>query len=296
MGRAHLARARRRASGPVPGWCRRAGRAGPGSPWRISFDPDHETIPLRDGETRPGKLAQGEYGARVAVPKILRMLAEHGVPASFFMPAVSALLHPGRGRGLRRGRPRGRRARLDPRAQHAARPRGRARPHRPRARDAGEAQRRAAGRHPHAELGLLRPHPGHHRAARPALRLVADGRRRALRAARRRAADRHRGDPGRMDPRRRALPDDGALRRAAALHAAAEPARHLARRVRRRLRRGRAVPAHPAPAHHRAPVPPRRPARAARAHHEPLRRLARHPCADRRRGARTAPPNPRNPS
>jgi peptidoglycan/xylan/chitin deacetylase (PgdA/CDA1 family) len=60
----------------------------------ISFDPDHETIPLRDGETRPGKLAQGEYGARVAVPKILRLLAEHGVPASFFMPAVSALLHP----------------------------------------------------------------------------------------------------------------------------------------------------------------------------------------------------------
>ena len=60
----------------------------------ISFDPDHETIPLRDGETRPGKLAQGEYGARVAAPKILALLAEHGVPASFFMPAVSALLHP----------------------------------------------------------------------------------------------------------------------------------------------------------------------------------------------------------
>jgi peptidoglycan/xylan/chitin deacetylase (PgdA/CDA1 family) len=60
----------------------------------ISFDPDHETIPLRDGETRPGKLAQGEYGARVAVPKILALLAEYGVPASFFMPAVSALLHP----------------------------------------------------------------------------------------------------------------------------------------------------------------------------------------------------------
>jgi len=60
----------------------------------ISFDPDHETIPLRDGETRPGKLAQGEYGARVAAPKILALLAEYGVPASFFMPAVSALLHP----------------------------------------------------------------------------------------------------------------------------------------------------------------------------------------------------------
>ena len=60
----------------------------------LSFDSDHETIPLRDGETRPGKLAQGEYGARVAAPKILRILADYDVPASFFMPAVSALLHP----------------------------------------------------------------------------------------------------------------------------------------------------------------------------------------------------------
>jgi peptidoglycan/xylan/chitin deacetylase (PgdA/CDA1 family) len=60
----------------------------------LSFDSDHETIPLRDGETTPGKLSQGEYGSRVAVPRILRLLAERGVPATFFMPAVSALLHP----------------------------------------------------------------------------------------------------------------------------------------------------------------------------------------------------------
>jgi peptidoglycan-N-acetylglucosamine deacetylase len=60
----------------------------------LSFDSDHETIPLRDGETRPGKLAQGEYGSRVAAPRILALLAEFGVPATFFMPAVSALLHP----------------------------------------------------------------------------------------------------------------------------------------------------------------------------------------------------------
>jgi peptidoglycan/xylan/chitin deacetylase (PgdA/CDA1 family) len=60
----------------------------------LSFDSDHETIPLRDGETRPGKLAQGEYGSRVAAPKTLSLLAEYGVRASFFMPAVSALLHP----------------------------------------------------------------------------------------------------------------------------------------------------------------------------------------------------------
>ncbi len=60
----------------------------------VSFDSDHETIPLRDGDTSPGKLAQGEYGARVGAPRILRMLEELEVPASFFVPAVSALLHP----------------------------------------------------------------------------------------------------------------------------------------------------------------------------------------------------------
>lgn len=60
----------------------------------LSFDSDHETIPLRDGETRPGKLAQGEYGSRVGAPRILRLLADRSLPATFFMPAVSALLHP----------------------------------------------------------------------------------------------------------------------------------------------------------------------------------------------------------
>ncbi len=59
----------------------------------LSFDSDHETIPLRDGETRPGKLSQGEYGSRVGAPRILRLLERYGVPATFFMPAVSALLH-----------------------------------------------------------------------------------------------------------------------------------------------------------------------------------------------------------
>jgi peptidoglycan-N-acetylglucosamine deacetylase len=60
----------------------------------ISFDSDHETIPLRDAETSPGKLSQGEYGARVGARRILRMLRDLDLPASFFVPAVSALLHP----------------------------------------------------------------------------------------------------------------------------------------------------------------------------------------------------------
>ncbi|MGW3349811.1 polysaccharide deacetylase family protein [Nonomuraea rubra] len=60
----------------------------------LSFDSDHETIPLRGGETRPGALAQGEYGSRAGAPRVLRLLDRFGIPASFFMPAVSALLHP----------------------------------------------------------------------------------------------------------------------------------------------------------------------------------------------------------
>lgn len=60
----------------------------------ISFDADHETISLRDNDVSPGKLAQGEYGSRAGVPRILRLLDEFRVPATFFVPAVSALLHP----------------------------------------------------------------------------------------------------------------------------------------------------------------------------------------------------------
>jgi peptidoglycan/xylan/chitin deacetylase (PgdA/CDA1 family) len=60
----------------------------------LSFDCDHETIPLRDGETRPGKLSQGEYGSRVGSRRILELLDQHGIQATFFMPAVSAMLHP----------------------------------------------------------------------------------------------------------------------------------------------------------------------------------------------------------
>jgi peptidoglycan/xylan/chitin deacetylase (PgdA/CDA1 family) len=60
----------------------------------ISFDPDHETAALRDGETSPGKLSQGEYGSRVASHRILGVLDRSGVPATFFVPGVVALLHP----------------------------------------------------------------------------------------------------------------------------------------------------------------------------------------------------------
>ncbi|MEL6234874.1 MAG: polysaccharide deacetylase [Pseudomonadota bacterium] len=60
----------------------------------LSFDSDHETQTLRWGHHSPGKLSQGEYGARAAMPRILEILARHGVPATFFVPAVVAMLHP----------------------------------------------------------------------------------------------------------------------------------------------------------------------------------------------------------
>jgi peptidoglycan/xylan/chitin deacetylase (PgdA/CDA1 family) len=60
----------------------------------LSFDSDHETIELRNGGRSFSKLSQGQYGARQGTPRILRLLEKHGVPATFFMPAVSAKLHP----------------------------------------------------------------------------------------------------------------------------------------------------------------------------------------------------------
>ncbi|CAH0211274.1 polysaccharide deacetylase [Roseomonas sp. CECT 9278] len=80
----------------------RAGRSLAPSTWpggarcavSLSFDADHETIPLRDSDESPMRISQGQYGARQGIPRIRALLARHGVKASFFYPAVSALLHP----------------------------------------------------------------------------------------------------------------------------------------------------------------------------------------------------------
>ena len=60
----------------------------------LSFDSDHETTTLRWGDNSPGRLSANEYGARRAVPRILALLKKHDIPASFFVPAVTAMLHP----------------------------------------------------------------------------------------------------------------------------------------------------------------------------------------------------------
>ena len=60
----------------------------------LSFDSDHETNELRDGAESIARLSWGEYGARRGIPRIKKVLDRHGARASFFVPAVSALLHP----------------------------------------------------------------------------------------------------------------------------------------------------------------------------------------------------------
>ena len=80
----------------------RAGRALRPAQWpggarcavALSFDSDHETNELREGGDSVGKLSQGQYGNRQGVPRILDILKRHGVKASFFVPAVTALLYP----------------------------------------------------------------------------------------------------------------------------------------------------------------------------------------------------------
>lgn len=60
----------------------------------LSFDLDNETGTLRDNGTSPALFSQGEYGSRAGLPRVLALLDKHDIAASFFVPAVSALLHP----------------------------------------------------------------------------------------------------------------------------------------------------------------------------------------------------------
>ncbi|MGE0126050.1 MAG: polysaccharide deacetylase [Vicinamibacterales bacterium] len=56
----------------------------------LSFDVDNEL--LSRNNPLPVPLSQGQYGATTGLPRILSMLDRHGVPATFFVPAMSAML------------------------------------------------------------------------------------------------------------------------------------------------------------------------------------------------------------
>ncbi len=60
----------------------------------LSFDVDNESYLLARGETSPTTLSAADFGAQTGLPRILDMLDRYQIPASFFIPAVSALIHP----------------------------------------------------------------------------------------------------------------------------------------------------------------------------------------------------------
>jgi peptidoglycan/xylan/chitin deacetylase (PgdA/CDA1 family) len=60
----------------------------------LSFDVDNESYLLARGETSQTTLSAADFGAETGLARILAMLDRYQVPASFFIPAVSALLHP----------------------------------------------------------------------------------------------------------------------------------------------------------------------------------------------------------
>ena len=57
----------------------------------LSFDSDHETNELRDGKSI-GRLSWGLW--RVLACRAFPLLERHDVRASFYVPAVTALIHP----------------------------------------------------------------------------------------------------------------------------------------------------------------------------------------------------------
>lgn len=60
----------------------------------LSFDVDNETIAWWDGEPTISDLSRGEYGSRVALKRIIDLLEQNDIPASFFIPALSLHLAP----------------------------------------------------------------------------------------------------------------------------------------------------------------------------------------------------------
>jgi peptidoglycan/xylan/chitin deacetylase (PgdA/CDA1 family) len=52
-----------------------------------------ELMKLKYHSSSPALFSQGEYGSRAGLRRVLAMLDKHGISASFFVPAVSAMIH-----------------------------------------------------------------------------------------------------------------------------------------------------------------------------------------------------------
>ena len=61
----------------------------------LSFDVDTEPVWLGFlGQSSPSYMSRGEYGARAGMRRVMELLQKHDLPATFFIPAVTMLLHP----------------------------------------------------------------------------------------------------------------------------------------------------------------------------------------------------------
>jgi peptidoglycan/xylan/chitin deacetylase (PgdA/CDA1 family) len=77
--------------------------AGASSAFAVTVDFDAEEVWIGehpDNARRPGVLSQGTYGAKVAVPLVLDVLARVGLRATFFVPGRVAERHPARVREI----------------------------------------------------------------------------------------------------------------------------------------------------------------------------------------------------
>lgn len=90
MGRARAGRSLKPPSWPGSAKCAVA----------LSFDSDHDTYELRDGGKSISALSQGHFGSRQGIPRIRRFLEAEKIPATFFVPAVTALHYPDEQRAL----------------------------------------------------------------------------------------------------------------------------------------------------------------------------------------------------
>src|SRR5678815_4834069 len=60
----------------------------------LTFDVDNVSPSLANGNVLVDVLSRGEYGAIDGLPRILRLLDKYQLPGTFFIPAVSQLMHP----------------------------------------------------------------------------------------------------------------------------------------------------------------------------------------------------------
>ncbi|HRW08353.1 MAG TPA: polysaccharide deacetylase [Caldilineaceae bacterium] len=60
----------------------------------LTFDFDAELLWAASYPDTPAYRARGHYGARVGVPRVLELLAEHAIRATFFVPGINAERYP----------------------------------------------------------------------------------------------------------------------------------------------------------------------------------------------------------